>query len=47
VRRSDSGAFWGGLHVLNAFVLTGIAIAHLMDDRRTLSSASATPTAAG
>jgi hypothetical protein len=42
---SDSGAFWGGLHVLNAFVLTGIAIGLLMEDRRILAGASAAPAA--
>lgn len=31
---SSSGAFWGGLHVLNAFVLTGLAVGLLLDDRR-------------
>ena len=34
---SDSGAFWGGLHVLNAFILTGLAIGLLMEDRRILA----------
>jgi hypothetical protein len=37
---SDSGAFWGGLHVLNAFVLTGIAIGLVMEDRRILGEAA-------
>jgi hypothetical protein len=32
----DSGAFWGGLNALNALILTGAAIALLMDDRRFL-----------
>jgi hypothetical protein len=31
---SSSGAAFGGLHVLNAFVLTGLAIGLLLDDRR-------------
>jgi hypothetical protein len=34
---ADSGAFWGGLHVVNAFVLTGVAIGLLLEDRRMLS----------
>jgi Family of unknown function (DUF6220) len=38
---SDSGAFWGGLHVLNAFVLTGLAIGLLMGDRRILAEGRA------
>jgi Family of unknown function (DUF6220) len=44
---SDSGAFWGGLHVLNAFVLTGIAIGLVMEDRRFLAGASAAPASPG
>jgi hypothetical protein len=37
---SDSGAFWGGLHVLNAFVLTGLAIGLLLEDRRSLAGSN-------
>jgi hypothetical protein len=33
---SDNGAAWGGLHVVNAFLLTGIAIGLVMEDRRVL-----------
>jgi hypothetical protein len=39
---SDSGAAFGGLHVLNAFILTGLAIGLLMDDRRALAAAPST-----
>jgi uncharacterized ion transporter superfamily protein YfcC len=37
---ADSGAFWGGLHVVNAFLLTGIAIGLVMEDRRILGEAA-------
>lgn len=37
---SDSGAFWGGLHVVNAFALTGIAIGLQLEDRRILNGAA-------
>jgi uncharacterized membrane protein len=40
---ADSGAFWGGLHVLNAFVLTGLAIGLLMEDRRILAGTRPSP----
>ena len=40
---SDNGAAFGGLHVLNAFVLTGLAIALLVDDRRALREAAQRP----
>jgi hypothetical protein len=36
---SDNGAAFGGLHVLNAFLLTGLAVALLVDDRRALREA--------
>ena len=38
---ADSGAFWGGLHVLNAFALTGIAIGLQLEDRRILRGPAA------
>ena len=38
---SDNGAAFGGLHVLNAFLLTGLAIGLLIDDRRALGAAPA------
>lgn len=38
---SDNGAAFGGLHVLNAFLLTGLAVGLLADDRRALSGAPA------
>ena len=44
---TGTGAFFGGLHVLNAFVLTGLAIGLLMEDRRILAGAGATPAPAG
>jgi hypothetical protein len=43
---SSSGAAFGGLHVLNAFLLTGLAFGLLMGDRRALA-AGGPPTAAG
>jgi hypothetical protein len=42
---SDSGAFWGGLHVLNAFALTGIAIGLQLEDRRILNRVAEPPSA--
>ncbi|MEO9176486.1 MAG: hypothetical protein ABI317_13310 [Gaiellales bacterium] len=33
---SGSGAAWGGLHVVNAFLLTGIAVGLVLEDRRVL-----------
>jgi hypothetical protein len=36
---TDNGAVFGGLHVLNAFLLTGIAVGLLVDDRRALREA--------
>jgi hypothetical protein len=33
---TDNGAAFGGLHVLNAFLLTGLAVGLLVDDRRAL-----------
>ena len=36
---SDNGAAFGGLHVLNAFLLTGLAVGLLVDDRRALREA--------
>jgi hypothetical protein len=38
---SDNGAAFGGLHVLNAFLLTGLAVVLLADDRRALGAAPA------
>jgi hypothetical protein len=38
---TDNGAAFGGLHVLNAFLLTGLAVALLADDRRALGAAPA------
>ena len=38
---SDNGAAFGGLHVLNAFLLTGLAVGLLVDDRRALREAPA------
>jgi hypothetical protein len=38
---TDNGAAFGGLHVLNAFLLTGLAVGLLADDRRALSEAPA------
>jgi hypothetical protein len=43
---SSSGAFWGGLHVLNAFALTGLAIGLLMEDRRILAGTAPSPSLA-
>jgi hypothetical protein len=37
---ADSGAFWGGLHVLNAFALTGLAFGLLGEDIRLLRDGS-------
>jgi len=42
---SDSGAFWGGLHVLNAFALTGLAFGLLALDTKLLRGADAGPAA--
>jgi hypothetical protein len=36
---TSSGAAFGGLHVLNAFVLTGLAVGLLVEDRRALRHA--------
>ena len=36
---TDNGAAFGGLHVLNAFLLTGLAVGLLVDDRRALGAA--------
>jgi uncharacterized protein DUF6220 len=33
---SDSGAFWGGLHVVNAFALTGLGFGLLAETTRIL-----------
>ena len=38
---SDNGAAFGGLHVLNAFLLTGLAVGLLVEDRRALREAPA------
>jgi Family of unknown function (DUF6220) len=38
---TSSGAAFGGLHVLNAFILTGLAVGLLVDDRRALGAAPA------
>ena len=38
---SNNGAAFGGLHVLNAFLLTGLAVGLLVDDRRALREAPA------
>ena len=38
---TDNGAAFGGLHVLNAFLLTGLAVGLLVEDRRALGEAPA------
>jgi Family of unknown function (DUF6220) len=37
---ADSGAFWGGLHVLNAFALTGIGFGLLAETTRIVRGAA-------
>jgi hypothetical protein len=40
---TSTGAAFGGLHVLNAFILTGVAIGLLVEDRRALGAVTADP----
>ncbi len=43
---ADSGAFWGGLHVVNAFALTGLAFGLLAETTRIVRG-SAEPASLG